>query len=166
MNLLIIRHAKAVEKDAPANDAHRPLTGRGRRDAHEIGRLLRDAEVKLDALVTSPLVRAVETATLVAVGLEFDEGLDVAPELATGRHPQAVVEEVLLPRAALDEVAIVGHEPQLSALLGALLRAPIPSVAKAAAVRVAWDGPDSPARFKWVVRPGMKKPSKDLADVG
>jgi phosphohistidine phosphatase SixA len=60
----------------------------------------------------------------------------------------------------------VGHEPQLSALLQALLRARAPGLAKAAAVRLAWDGPDAPARFKWVARPGMKKPSRELDDVG
>jgi len=165
MNIFIIRHAKAVDKDAPVDDGHRPLTARGRRDAEEVGELLREAEVELDAIVTSPLVRAVETAELVAVGLRFDGGLDVAPELSPGRHPQAVVEEVILPRADLDAVAVVGHEPQLGALLSALLGQPAPSPAKGAAIKLAWDGPESPARFKWVVKPGMKKPSKELADV-
>ena len=166
MDVLLIRHAKALDKERPLDDAHRSLTARGRRDALEVGRALADAGVKLDALVTSPLVRAVETAELVAVGLGFDEALEVAPELATGRHPQSVVEEVLLPRADLDAVALVGHEPQLGALLAALLHAPAPGLAKAAAVRLAWDGPEEPARFKWVVRPGMGKPSKELDDVG
>ena len=166
MDVFLIRHARAVDKDAPVDDAHRPLTARGRRDAREVGALLEEEEVELDALVTSPAVRAVETAAMIAVELGFDEPLDVAPELALGRHPQAVVEEVLLPRAALGAVALVGHEPQLSALLQALLRAPAPSLAKGAAVRLAWDGPEQPARFKWVARPGMKKPSRDLDDVG
>ncbi len=165
MNLFIIRHAKAVEKNAPADDGHRPLTARGRRDAEEVGKLLRDEEVELDAIVTSPLVRAVETAELVAVRLGFAEALDVAPELSPGRHPQAVVEEVILPRCDLDAIALVGHEPQLGALLSALLRAPAPSPAKGAAIKIAFDGIDQPARFKWVLKPGMKKPSKELSDV-
>jgi phosphohistidine phosphatase len=166
MDLLLIRHAKALDKDAPIDDGHRPLTAKGRRDALEVGKLLRDAEVGLDAIVSSPLVRAVETAELVAVGLGFEAAIEVAPELATGRHPQAVVEEVILPRADLGWVALVGHEPQLGALLGALLRAPAPGLAKAAAVRLSWEGPETPAKFKWVIRPGMGKPSKDLDDVG
>jgi phosphohistidine phosphatase len=166
VDVYLIRHAKAVEKDGPGDDAHRPLTARGRRDAREVGELMRAEEVELDALVTSPAVRAVETAELVAIGLGFDEALDVAPELAVGRHPQAVVEEVLLPRADRGAVAVVGHEPQLSALLQALLKAPTPGLAKAAAVRLVWDGPETPARFKWVARPGMKRPSRELDDVG
>ncbi|MSP59082.1 MAG: phosphohistidine phosphatase SixA [Myxococcales bacterium] len=166
MNVFVIRHARAIDPDRSLDDGHRPLTARGRRDALAVGRALREAGVKLDALVTSPLVRAVETAELIAVGLDFDGALEVAPELATGRHPQVVVEEILLPRADLGAVAVVGHEPQLGALIGALLRGPVPSPAKGAAVRLAWDGPGQPARFKWVIRPGFEKPSKEIADIG
>ncbi len=166
MDLFLIRHAKAVEKDAPLDDGHRPLTPRGRRDARELGELLRDAGVKLDALITSPLVRAVETAELVAVGMKYHEALDVAPELGTGRHPQAVVEEVLMPRAGLDAVALVGHEPQLGTLATALLSGPVVMFGKATALRLVWQVIDSPAEFKWVLRPGMKRPSKDLKDAG
>jgi phosphohistidine phosphatase len=166
MDLLVIRHAQALDRDEPIDDAHRPLTARGRRDAEAVGRALREAGVKLDALVTSPLVRAVETAELVAVGLGFEGALEVAAELGTGRHPQAVVEEVLMPRGDLATVALVGHEPQLGVLMGSLLGAPVPSPAKASAVRLVWEGPDRPARFKWVLRPGMAKPSKEVGDIG
>jgi phosphohistidine phosphatase len=166
MDLYLIRHAKAVDKDAPMQDRHRPLTARGRRDALATGSLLAKADAKLDAIVTSPLVRAVETAELVAVGLSWDGALDVAPELGDDSSPRAVIEEVVLPRSNLESLALVGHEPQLGALLGALLQSGSYSLAKSAAVRLAWDGPEAPARWKWVVRPGMEKPSRDLSDVG
>jgi phosphohistidine phosphatase len=166
MNLFVIRHARAVDRSEPIEDAWRPLSARGRREALEVGKALREQEVVLDAIVTSPLVRAVETAELVAVGLKFEGALDVAPELGVGRHPQAVVEEVILPRADLAAVAVVGHEPQLSELVAALLRTSVPSLAKGAAVRLAWEGIDAPARFKWVVKPGLAKPSKHLLELG
>src|SRR5204862_6301224 len=101
MELFLIRHAEAVAHDAPIEDAHRPRTARGGRDAQKLGKLMRAADVKLDAIVTSPLVRAVETAELVAIALGFDEGLDVAAELAPNRNPLDVVREVLLPRGDL-----------------------------------------------------------------
>ena len=122
--------------------------------------------MELDAILTSPLVRAVETAELVAVGLGFEGGLEVAPELALGRSAHTLVEEVILPRADLRAIALVGHEPQLGLLLGSLLGRSNYGLAKAAAVRLVFDGLDEPARFKWVVRPGMSKPSRELADVG
>src|SRR5262245_26615970 len=81
MEIFLIRHAQAVDKGAPVEDGHRPLTRRGRRDARKLGKVLLKKGVGLQAIVTSPLVRAVETAELVAVSLEFDDELDVAPEL-------------------------------------------------------------------------------------
>ena len=166
MDLYVIRHGRAIDRAEPIEDAFRALTARGRREAEEVGRALRDAGVELDAIVTSPLVRAVETAELVAVGLKFVGALDVAVELAPGRHPQPLVEEVLLPRANLAAVALVGHEPQLSALVATLLRTAVPSLAKGVAVRLQWDGPDAAAKFKWVIRPGHLKPTKAIDDLG
>lgn len=166
MDLYVIRHGRAIDHAELIEDGFRSLTPRGRREAEEVGRALRDAGVVFDAIITSPLVRAVETAELVAVGMKFEGGLDVAVELAPGRHPQSIVEEVLLPRADLGAVAVVGHEPQMSGLCGALLRRAVPSVAKGVAVRLAWEGPEAPAKFKWVIRPGHGKPSKDLDDIG
>lgn len=166
MDVYIIRHAQALDRSAPIDDGHRPLTARGRKDAHRLGRLLRKEEVTLDAIVTSPLVRAVETAELVAVGLEFEGALEVAPELGPGRDPLDVVREVLLPRADLEAVAVVGHEPQLGALLGLLRHADEQvAPAKATVVRLKWPGPDEPAKVKWVLRADLKEPSKALADV-
>lgn len=165
MDIYVIRHAQAIDRHQPIEDAHRPLTARGRRDARRLGKLLRRQEVELDALITSPLVRAVETASQVVEGLDWGGGIEVAPELQPGRDPVDVVREVLLPRADLEAVAVVGHEPQLSALVGMLLRATVPELAKPSAVRLRWFGPEEPARFKWALRADLDSPSKELSDV-
>lgn len=165
MDIYVIRHAQAVDRNQPIEDAHRPLTARGRRDARRLGKLLRRQEVELDALVMSPLVRGVETASQVAEGLEWSGPLEVAPELAPGRDPVDVVREVLLPRADLEAVAVVGHEPQLSALLGLLLQGTVPELAKPSVARLRWFGPEEPAKFKWALRADLDRPSKELADV-
>ena len=165
MDIYIIRHAQALDKNAPIDDAHRPLTARGRKDARKLGKALRDADVTFDAIVTSPLVRAVESATMVAVGAHFMGALDVAPELAPAGDPMGVLNEVLIPRADLDRVAIVGHQPQLSALAERLLGHPVPELAKPSVIRLRWEGPDHPAKLKWVLLSDGSGPSKDLADV-
>ena len=165
MDIYIIRHAQAIDKNAPIDDAHRPLTARGRKDSKRLGKALRKADVTFDAIVTSPLVRAVETATMLAVGAEFEGALDVAAELGIGLDPQAVIKEVLIPRSDLDRVAIVGHENQLSAIAAILLGHPVPEPAKPSVIRVRWDGPGQPAKLKWVLRADDHGPSKDLADV-
>lgn len=169
MELFLIRHAKAIDPsrhDGPVFDAHRSLTARGRRDAGEVGRALGEAGVELDALITSPLVRAVQTAELITIGLGFAEAIEVAPELASGRPPQAALEAVILPRAELRAIALVGHEPQLGLLLGQLLHRDTYGLAKSAAVRLVFDALDRPAKFRWVLRPGMSKPSTEISDVG
>ena len=164
MNILLVRHAKATEKGGMA-DPYRPLTSRGRRDALTVGKMLRAADLHLDAIVTSPLVRAVETASLVAVGLDWEEGLEVEPELSPSHPAEAVLEEVLQPRIELGGLAIVGHEPQLGLLLRLLLKGYAPSLRKAAAVLVRWEGPESAGKFEWVIHPDLEKPSKNLEDV-
>jgi phosphohistidine phosphatase len=166
MDLLIIRHAKAVDGEEML-DALRPLTARGRRDALRVGKALRHAGVQLDAIITSPLVRAVETAELVAVGIHFDDGLVVQPELALGHSVQALVEHVIAPRRSLKAIALVGHEPQLGYLLRGLLRSDaVPSPRKATATRLTWDAADAPAQFQWVYHPDLDAPSTKLADIG
>lgn len=165
MDVLLVRHAKAVDGLGLLDD-HRPLTARGRRDALALGKLLRHAEARPDVIVTSPLVRAVETAELVAVGLKHEGALEVAPELRYDHRAQSVVDDVLLPRAQHGFVAVVGHEPQLGNLLRLLLRTDAPSPRKAAAIRLTWDRPDEAATFEWVCTPDLVAPSKHLADVG
>lgn len=166
MDVYIIRHAQALDRSAPIDDSHRPLTLRGRKDALRLGRGLQREAVVLDAIVMSPLVRAVETAELLAVAMEFEGALEVAPELGPARDPIEVVREVLLPRANLNAVAVVGHEPQLGALLALLLRSTEAiEPAKATAIRLKWRGPEEPAKVKWVLRANLEAPSKELADV-
>jgi len=165
MDIYIIRHAQALDRRQPVDDAFRPLTPNGRRDARRLGKLMRREEVSLDALITSPMVRAVESASQLAVGLDFDEALEVAPELLPGRDPHDVIRDVLLPRADLDAIALVGHQPHLGALLAVLLRAAVPEPRKASSIRLRWFGPEEPARFKWVLHASDERPSKDIAEI-
>jgi phosphohistidine phosphatase len=89
----------------------------GREEARRMGHKLKDREVKIDAVVTSPLVRAVQTAELCAAAFGYRGDIIVVPEL----EPEAA------PRLAKDAVAMhglhvlaVSHEPlvsELSALL-------------------------------------------------
>jgi phosphohistidine phosphatase SixA len=101
MRLILVRHAKA-EPGAP--DAERPLTQKGRERARELGELL--AARRPDAVVSSPLRRALETAAPIAEAA----GLDV--EVDDRLSPGATTEDV---RAAVarrgQTVVTVGHAP-------------------------------------------------------
>lgn len=163
MDLVIIRHARAAEP--VIDDARRTLTPRGRRDALRLGERLRRAGVRFDALVVSPLLRAVETAELVAVGLDFEGQLEVALELRPQSLPRDVLDEVVAPRAELETVALVGHQPLLGELLGHLLQRAVPEPARPSAVCLRWHGGDEPAELRWVLRPDLDEPSRSLLDL-
>ena len=118
--LLIIRHAIAYERDASAwpNDDQRPLTGKGiarfRRAARGLGRVLEAP----DELLCSSLTRARQTAAI----LEAEAAFPQAIELDMLR-PDAEVSAMIraLQERHVARIAIVGHEPNLSELIGALI---------------------------------------------
>lgn len=113
VKLYLIRHADAVPEDAAGTDADRWLSARGREAARVLARLLREQGVELDALATSPLPRAVQTAELVAAGLDYLGPVTVVPGLAPGCHPRRAAEQL---GALGASVAVVGHEPGISGL--------------------------------------------------
>jgi len=117
VRIFLIRHAHAIDEGARLGDEQRYLTDKGRQVARAVGRALRAQGVVVDAVLTSPLVRAVQTAELIAQALEHAGAVEVLSSLAPG-VPSRVVAADLGTRAGA--VALVGHEPNMSAL-GAML---------------------------------------------
>ena len=122
MELYILRHGDAVDRATGgyARDEERPLTERGREEARLAGRALAALGVRLDLLLTSPLVRARETAELVAEAVRPRRGPLGSAALAPGARPEVVLaalHEAGDARAAL----LVGHMPDLGELVGWLV---------------------------------------------
>jgi phosphohistidine phosphatase len=119
MELLIVRHAIAVEHGSPGmSDEARPLTPEGRDKFTKAARGLAAIVKRPDVLLTSPLLRARQTAEIAAAAWERVKPRDLQA-LADGDFDglAAVLHE--LPAAAL--VAVFGHEPHVSDLLARLL---------------------------------------------
>jgi len=136
VQVFLIRHAEAVAETLALSDPHRQLTPHGRRQARAIGDRLRWHDCVPTHIWTSPLVRAVQTAELVAAGLESQLPVDALPALAPEESARDVLAALTaLPAASI--IVLVGHEPGLSAV-GALLvgRREFPSLAKAQAARI------------------------------
>jgi phosphohistidine phosphatase len=116
MDLLIVRHAIAMEReewrDRP--DTERPLTAAGRERMERNVRGLRRIHPELDRIATSPLVRARQTAGILADGYRGPPVLEVAP-LAPGGRPEEVAEWV--GGRTGERIALVGHEPDLGRLV-------------------------------------------------
>jgi phosphohistidine phosphatase len=121
MRVILVRHAEAVPHEDAGSDRDRWLSLRGREMARGLARLLRDQSIEPDAIVASPLPRAVQTAELVAGAVDFVGVVEVLPALAPGAHPRVAANELASRGAA---VMVVGHEPGISALGAFLLGKP------------------------------------------
>jgi phosphohistidine phosphatase len=163
MDIYLIRHAQAVDGDGMRDD-DRPLTAQGRKQALDVGGALAKQKVRFARLVTSPLVRAVETAELVAVSLGFDGGLDVHDAMRPDGSWKHLLREVLEPAAAGGggALAVVGHEPTIGHYLSKLLHQKGLSMGKGSVVRLEWQDTETPAKVVWTLAPKRLDPSPSL----
>ncbi len=119
MHLLIIRHAIAVPRGTPGiPDPDRPLTPEGVKKFRQAALGLARIRKRPDALLTSPWLRALQTAEIAAVAWGRIRPLPT-PALAGGSFEDLAA--VLADHPPDSTVALVGHEPHLSALLALVL---------------------------------------------
>lgn len=119
MILHIVRHAEAVERTPEILEEHRYLTPRGRKRFRKVGKSLRKCGMTPDVILSSPLVRAVQTADILAEQLRYDGDLLLNSLLASGFRPQSL-DQLLGGHPDAKEIAIVGHEPDLGLVTQAL----------------------------------------------
>ncbi len=123
MDLYVLRHGVAVDRGSPDYpfDHARPLTPDGVRRMTRQVKGLNALGIALDAIVTSPLVRAVETAEIVHAGLRSSGRLVRSDTLAPGGAPSDLVKELAAGYPRDGSVMVVGHEPYLSSLVSVLV---------------------------------------------
>jgi phosphohistidine phosphatase len=147
VEVFLIRHADATRETLELRDPMRHLTAAGRTQARSLGDRLRWHDCSPTHIWTSPLVRAVQTAELVAAGLAAAVPVEVLPALAPGEPSRGVL-EALHGIGADSSVVLVGHEPGLSAIAAVLLdQRDFGALARAEAVRIS-DG-QLRWRFAW-----------------
>lgn len=122
MQLLLIRHARAGDQDPDRwpDDRLRPLTNLGREIHAQASRALARLECAPDAVLTSPWVRAVQTAELMVEEMEIEREAVRCEALATDVDIAAIGEQIASLGNA-QTVALVGHEPWLGQLASTLL---------------------------------------------
>jgi phosphohistidine phosphatase len=123
MRLLIVRHGIAAERGPGIVDDERQLTPRGRKRFRRAAQGLARVCKRPAAALTSPLIRARQTAEIAAAAWGRLDPVDV-PALASGDDEG--LEGVLATYPADATLAIFGHEPHLSALLARLLGSGLP----------------------------------------
>lgn len=121
--LYLFRHAIAAERGSEwPDDSKRPLTERGINRFKDAVKGLRRLDVAVDEIFASPLVRARQTAEILAAGLDGKPPIKVLDALAPGHTPASVMTQ-LARVAKRRRIALVGHEPDLGELAAHLIGA-------------------------------------------
>ena len=121
MNLYILRHASAGTRRAnPVVDVKRPLDKEGKQQCFLVGSFLNALNVQFDRVVSSPLKRALQTASLVGTETGYDSKIEISDALS----PDASVakfQDLVRSLTKYENVMVVGHNPNLTVFFGSLL---------------------------------------------
>jgi len=120
MKLYLVRHAIAEDVRESEDDSLRPLTEKGREKMKRIAQALNELGVQPDLIVSSPYVRASQTASILAKELKYKEELAYSDFLVPMAEPDDMIGEIN-EKFSVDELMLVGHEPNLSSLASVLL---------------------------------------------
>lgn len=153
VDLHLLRHAHAgdpLKWHGPDED--RPLSSKGRGQAERLGALLAAVGFTTDSIVTSPMVRARQTAEIVADRLGLRPTTD--DRLADGLS-LAKLERVLSQAGDPASIVLVGHDPDFSELLGLLTGASLSTMRKGAIARIDMPRPLEPGSgvLRWLLPP-------------
>lgn len=158
MELYIIRHGIAEEGQPGRSDSERELTDDGRKKTAAVVKTVRRAGVAPSLILSSPYVRALQTARIAADELGYKGQILQAESLVPHHSPEMVWNTL---REHRDESAILlaGHEPLLSHLVAYLLASPALRVEmkKAAVVRLDVDSFRATPHgvLRWMVTPKL-----------
>lgn len=123
MNIFILRHGIAVERDPHSfpDDSRRPLTLKGEERVRMICDAMRALELSFDRILSSPYLRASQTAEIVATALGLRKVLEFCDELIPEGDPKALIRHVNRLQPPPTDLLLVGHEPHLSGLISQLI---------------------------------------------
>lgn len=155
MEIYFLRHANAGKpKVNPEKDEQRPIDDLGEQQSHSVGRALAAMELKLDAIVTSPLVRARQTAAIVATELKQKDKL-VTDEALRPDASYEQFQQLLARYKDKQAIMVVGHNPSQTEFLNQLVTGKGSEqieLKKGAVARVDKDGSQA-AVLKWCMPP-------------
>jgi phosphohistidine phosphatase len=173
MELYFLRHGPAatLSEAHVARDSDRPLTAEGTDLTRRVCEGLARLGMRVDVIVSSPLLRARQTADLAAAALGSRDQVVLADELAPGFSVLGL-KDIMRRDAGAERILLVGHEPDFSSTVGELIGRGNVKFKKAAAGRV---DADEAARgagvLVWLLQPGMAargagipKPRRSHAD--
>jgi phosphohistidine phosphatase len=155
--LYLLRHGTAVPHGTPGvREEERPLTVEGEKEVRQVAKGLKKLKVEPDRIITSPLPRARRTAEVAADVLGLEDRLENADVLRAGSSPAAIRDWLLT--FGGEGLMLVGHNPDLSDLLGLLAGfpgSPPPFELKKAGVAALEGDGRGPYLIHWLATPKM-----------
>ena len=150
--LFLIRHAKSSWDDPALADKDRPLNDRGKRDAPKMGERLAKRGVKPDLILSSPAVRALTTAEIIAKKLDYKRKNIVVDDRLYAVAADDLLDVIRQLDDKLERVMLIGHNPELTELAhrfsGKITHLPTCAVAEFTFDAKSWSnvGKDEPAK--------------------
>jgi len=121
MNIFILRHASAgLRRVNPTLDRKRPLDKEGKRHCLQLAHVLNAMKLQFDVIISSPLKRSMQTASLVGTEMGYEQPILSSPALA----PEATLadfQKLLRQYAEFENVLLVGHNPNLTGFVASLM---------------------------------------------
>jgi phosphohistidine phosphatase len=160
MELYLLRHAHAGDPGAwDGPDDRRPLSDKGEKQSDRLGRFLAGIGLRVDAVITSPKVRAAQTARIVAeaLSLPVDEDARLGGEVGLG-----TLESILVDAGDPARAVVVGHDPDFTDLVAVLCGTVRVPMKKGALARIDIDRPLQPGAgtLRWLVPPDLLRPER------
>ena len=123
MNLYLLRHGIAADAGAGGcgNDSERPLIPKGERRLRAAAAAMKKLELSFDLILSSPFLRARQTAEIVAGEMKLKKRLEFSDELVPGGNFKTLMQALGELKPAPENVLLVGHEPHLSRLISLLV---------------------------------------------
>jgi phosphohistidine phosphatase len=123
VNLYILRHGIAIDPGTPPynTDSERPLIPKGERKLEKLTRAVKALDLSFDLILSSPYVRARQTAEIVAAAFNSKKRFEISEALTPDGSQQTLIDSLNRRKPVPEDVLLVGHEPYLSELISLLL---------------------------------------------
>lgn len=140
--VILVRHGKASHDDLSVSDVQRPVTAEGRRRTKKIAKYLSARQTQIDKIITSPAVRAVETAKILGKELGIEEKDFLVEKKVYGAHPDTFYDILFALPDDLNHVMIVGHNPGIEMFAFQFLKMPVESLPTSGVVAIKFNTGD------------------------
>ncbi len=119
MEIFLLRHGLAAERNILewGDDSTRPLTAKGKKELKKISAAMERMDLDFDLILSSPFLRAKETAEIVATNLKLEKRLKFSEALTPEKPVEPLIRQLQKLKLSPGKILLVGHEPSLSQLI-------------------------------------------------